>query len=99
MFVGLYACLIAMPIGGAVRLLTMFFARGREKAWRWIAYVVPTIGIVVTLIRWQDIEADAFFASVMIAIIAFWSLTGSAMGAAIATRLVQGKPSARKDDQ
>ena len=80
---------------------TIFVARNGEKAWRWIAYVVPTIVVVAAFIGGSEIdETDPVMTIAMVAIvIGFWSLTGSALGAAIATRLVQGEPSVHQDDQ
>lgn len=100
MFDGLFVCLIAIPMGGVVRLLTIFVARNREKAWRWVAYVVPPIVIVATFIRGSDLgETDPVMTIAMVAIvIGFWSLTGSAFGAILATRLVQGEPSGHSDE-
>ena len=100
MLVGWFVCLIAMPIGGALRLLTIFVARNREKAWRWVAYAVPTIVMVATFVLGPDadVETDPVMATAMAAIIAFWTLIGSAFGAALTTRLVQGKPRVHKED-
>ena len=92
---GWFVCIIAIPIGAALRLLTMLVASSREKAWRWVAYVVPTVVIVAILLLAPGMAGrDPMMATAMVAVFAFWCLTGAALGAAIATRLVQGEPRA-----
>ncbi len=76
--------------------MTIFVARKREKAWRWLAYVVPVVVIDVMIMPDLGNLDDVWS---YVALIVVWTLIGSALGASIATRLVQGPLTIHKDDE